>query len=455
MENAYMFFSRLIGTLAVILLVAAYAGSTQILNRYLGKPKNWKFIVIVGLFGGVFGVYGNISGFDLNGAVISVRDIGPMIAGFLGGPVSGLLAGVIAGVHRLTMGGITAVACVVATSVIGLLCGILSKVFPDILRKYGWMFPIGAGMEALHLGIVFLMVKPFSTAYEIVRQIALPFIIVNAIGVVSMMGIIHFIEKQQKMSIERERMRSELEVASVIQHSLLPALTEKYPGRPEIDVSASMQAAKEVGGDFYDVFFVDADRIAFLIGDVSGKGVPAALFMASSKTILQNCIRDIPSLSEALFTANNVMCEKNEADMFVTVWAGVLDLRSGSLTYVSAGHNPPVLLHGGEPEFVKSRNGFVLAGMENAKYREAELQLTEEDALVLYTDGVTEATTKDNELYGNDRLLACLGGCTGSGVETVLENVKQSVDGFVHGNEQFDDITMLCFRWRQRSGEGQ
>lgn len=447
MENMYTFFSRLIGTLAVILLVAAYAGSTQILDKYIGKQRDIKFIIVIGLLGGLFGIYGNISGFELNGAVISVRDIGPMLAGFLGGPVSGLISGAIAGIHRLTMGGITAVACVVATSTIGLLCGFLSLAFPNALQKSGWVLLTGALMELLHLGIVLIMVKPYSVALDIVRQIALPFVTVNAVGITLMTGIIHFVEKQHALSIERERIRSELEVANVIQHSLLPTLTSKYPGRPEVSVSASMEAAKAVGGDFYDVFFVGSDKLAFLIGDVSGKGVPAALFMASSKIILQNCIRDIPDLSEALSTANNSLCEKNEADMFVTLGAGILDLKDGTLTYASAGHNPPVLICNGRAEFIKIKTSFILAGMEDAKYRVTELRLTEGDTVFLYTDGVTEASTVANELYGNERLLDCLTRSADAAVQTVLEDVKKSLGDFVMDNEQFDDITMLCFKW--------
>ena len=448
MENTYDFFSRMIGTLAVILVVSAYTGSTQLLKRYISRQKNRKFMLITGLFGGMFGIYGNISGIELNGAIISVRDIGPMFSGFVGGPLSGLIAGVIAGVHRLSMGGVTAVACVVATSTIGVLCGILPGVFPKAVRDPRWTLLTGVGLEALHLSFVLMIVKPFSLAFDIVRQIALPFISVNAVGITLMTTMIHFIEKQQVLSLERERMKSELEVANVIQHSLLPSLNEKYPGRPEIEVSASMQAAKEVGGDFYDVFFVDADRITFLIGDVSGKGVPAALFMASSKIILQNCIRNAGSLSDALSLANNVLCEKNEADMFVTVWAGVLDLKNGHFSFVSAGHNPPVLVRGREAQFMKARNGFVLAGMENVRYKETELQLMKGDTIFLYTDGVTEATTKENELYGNDRLLDCLAYSGSAGVQRVIENVKDSIGGFVRDNEQFDDMTMLCFRWK-------
>ncbi|MBR4192781.1 MAG: SpoIIE family protein phosphatase [Oscillospiraceae bacterium] len=448
MEQSYEFFSRLIGTLAVMLLVAAFAGNTRRLRQYVGKRKTWSFVLLTGLLGGLFGVYGNISGVELNGAVISVRDVGPMLGGFLGGPVSGLIAGAVAGVHRLIMGGLTAEACVAATCSIGLLCGLISALLPHALKKLSWILLAGAAMECLHLGFVLLLVKPFSAAWEIVRQIAIPFITVNAAGIASMMGIMRFVEKQQAISLERERMKSELEVASVIQHSLLPPLSEKYPGRAELAVSGSMQAAREVGGDFYDVFFVDADRIAFLIGDVSGKGVPAALFMAASKVTLQNCIRDIPSLSDALLTANNSLVARNEADMFVTLWAAVLDLKTGKLRYACAGHNPPVLIRNGVPDYLKSPVCLVLACLEDTVYPETELQLQPGDALFLYTDGVTEASDGENELYGGERLLACLQDCADADVQAIPEKVQKSVEAFVRDREQFDDITMLCVKWK-------
>ncbi|MBR0122042.1 MAG: PP2C family protein-serine/threonine phosphatase [Clostridia bacterium] len=226
----------------------------------------------------------------------------------------------------------------------------------------------------------------------------------------------------------------------------MPVINESYPGREEIDVSAFMDAAKEVGGDFYDTFFVDKNHIAFVIGDVSGKGVPAALFMASSKIILQNCIRDIPDLSEAIGTANHVLCERNEADMFVTVWAGVLDLTTLELEYISAGHNPPVHISNGKAEFFKTKNGFVLAGMDGVKYKKYTVQLNRGDTVILYTDGIVEAETEKHELFGDDRLIACLDGKGGSSAASITELVKNSVNAFVDGNSQFDDMTLLCFK---------
>lgn len=446
LEGTNVFFSKMVGTLAVILVVAAFIGGSELLIKFTDEKRAWKYSIIAGVLGGVFGVYGNISGVSFNGAVISVRDIGPMLAGFTGGPIGGLIAGLVAGLHRLFMGGITAQACVVATCSIGLICGFISQKYRKIVEKPGWAVVIGSVMEAFHLSIVLAMVKPFETALDIVRHIAIPFILVNAIGFTMMITIITYTERQRKLTLERSRLQSELEVANVIQHSLLPVINESYPGREEIDVSAFMEAAKEVGGDFYDTFFVDKNHIAFVIGDVSGKGVPAALFMASSKIILQNCIRDIPDLSEAIGTANHVLCERNEADMFVTVWAGVLDLTTLELEYISAGHNPPVQISNGKAEFFKTKNGFVLAGMDGVKYKKYTVQLNRGDTVILYTDGIVEAETEKHELFGDDRLIACLDGKGGSSAASLTELVKNSVNAFVDGNSQFDDMTLLCFR---------
>lgn len=444
-----MMFSRMIGTLAVILIISAFIGSSDIIEKYVKSKKHWGFTVITGLLGGVFGIYGNISGFDFRGAVISVRDMGPMLAGFIGGPVGGVIAGLICGVHRLWMGGITAPACVVATCCIGLICGFVSLKWHMYIVKPLVAFLLSALMEVFHLVVVLIMVKPFDTAMGIVGQIAVPFVTVNALGFALMIVIMNYTEKQRNLTIERSRLQSELDVANVIQHSLLPLINDTYPGCKDLEVSASMEAAKTVGGDFYDVFFVSSDRICFVIGDVSGKGVPAALFMASSKFILQNCIRDNADLAQAVETANRALCARNEAGMFVTVWVGILDIKSGDLTYVSAGHNPPVILRDNKPEFLKGKSGFVLAGMEDMKYRENKYRLEPGDVLYLYTDGVTEADDREHYLFGDARLLKCFENKSGSTPSAIIDTVKANVEDFIDGNDQFDDITMLCFKWKK------
>ncbi|MBR4905278.1 MAG: SpoIIE family protein phosphatase [Clostridia bacterium] len=449
------FFTNMIGTLAVILVLAAFISGSELTSKFFGSKTSWKYSLFVGVLGGVFGIYGTMTGLELNGAIISVRDIGPMLAGFTGGPLGGLLAGVIAGVHRYFVGSrdsttaqLVTYACIIATVCIGVMCGILSRKFRERLKKPWWAFLIGVVMEIFHLSLFLLIVKPFDTALGVVKAIFLPFILVNAAGFTLMITMIVYLEKQRAIALERSRLKTELEVATVIQRSLLPPITKDYPNRSEIEIAASMDPAKEVGGDFYDVFFADKDRLAFVIADVSGKGIPAALFMATSKTTIQNCVRDYPSLSEAIEIANDSLCRNNTAQMFVTAWIGVLDIPSGDLTFICAGHNPPVLLSNGTAEFIKRRSGFVLAGMEGMKYREQTVTLKKGDRFFLYTDGVTEAENSRHELFGEERLVSCLAHASAKTPDEILSDVKTAIRAHVGGAEQFDDITMLCISYQ-------
>ena len=442
------YFVRLTGTVAVILVISAIIGGSDLLYRFFGSRRDWRYVLIAGLLGGAFGIYGNIAGVSYSGAVISVRDIGPMLAGFMGGPMGGLLGGLIAGLHRLSMGGITAEACIIATCCIGAICGVLADKSRDHLIKPQRAFLVGVIMEVFHLGVVLVMVKPFDTALDIVQRIAVPFILVNAVGFALMITAMTQIENQRKMTLERARLQSELDAASVIQHSLLPPISDKYPGRKELDLEGFMKAAKSVGGDFYDCFFVSGDKLAFLIADVSGKGIPAALFMASSKLTLQNCVRDIPDLAEAIQAANDAICSRNEAEMFVTAWIGTLDLTTGRVDYVCAGHNPPILITEAGPEYLRHRSGFVLGGMEGIPYKPQHLVLAPGDVLFLYTDGVTEAENARKDLYSEERLQDCLSKLDSHEVRAAIEAVRMDVAAFVKGVDQSDDMTMLCLKYK-------
>ena len=443
-----VYFSELIGTLAVILAVSAFIGGSELFSKVAEHKRDWKGILLMGVIGGLFGVYGNLSGVEFRGAIISIRDIGPMLSGMVGGPIAGAFAGLVAGVHRMTMGGITAEACVVATILIGVFCGLISAKREEVVDRPLWALGIGTVMEILHLCIVLIMVRPLETAWGIVRQIAIPFILVNAVGFMLISIIIAYAKNRRQLVLEKNRMQSELGVASVIQHSLLPTLGPDYPGRPEIDVNASMEAAKEVGGDFYDLFFVGPQQIAIVIGDVSGKGVPAALFMANSKIVLQNCIRNQANLSDAMEMANRALCSRNEADMFITAWVGILDLETNELTYVCAGHNPPVYYHQKEASLLKGKHGFILGGMEGMKYRSNVLQMEPGDLLFIYTDGIVEAETIDHDLFGEERLLNCFNSTACRSASRCVETINTAVSEFVRGNSQFDDMTMLCLKIR-------
>ena len=263
--------------------------------------------------------------------------------------------------------------------------------------------------------------------------------------------MISYIRSFVEVTAEKERIGAELNVATQIQADMLPRIFPAFPERQEFEVYATMNPAKEVGGDFYDFFLVDDDHLAVVIADVSGKGVPAALFMVIAKTLIKNHAQNRETPGEVFTQTNAQLCEGNDAGLFVTAWMGVLEISTGKFVYVNAGHNPPLLKRaGGQYEWLKSRPGFVLAGMEGIRYRENTLELMPGDTLYLYTDGVTEATSSAQELYGEERLQAALNEASELPVSQLLPRIKNCIDTFVGDAEQFDDITMLGLQYHTR-----
>ena len=246
------------------------------------------------------------------------------------------------------------------------------------------------------------------------------------------------------------RIDKELEYAKQIQLSALPT---NFPENEEFDIYAQMIAAKEVGGDFYDFYKLNDTTVAFLAADVSGKGIPAAMFMMTAKTIIKDLAESGMAVNDIFTKANEKLCENNESGMFVTAWMGILDLTTGKLQFANAGHNPPVLKRAnGEFAYLKTRAGFVLAGMEGVRYRVGELELYPGDRLFLYTDGVPEATNAENKLYGEDRLLAFMNQHALTEATAFLPALKANIDEFVGEAPQFDDITMLMFDYKPKQG---
>ena len=255
-------------------------------------------------------------------------------------------------------------------------------------------------------------------------------------------------EKYEKQQIESSRIETELNMASGIQSDMLPNIYPAFPERPEFDIYASMDPAKEVGGDFYDFFLVDDDHLCIVIADVSGKGVPAALFMMASKIILANNAILGKSPAQILTDANAAICSNNREDMFVTVWLGILELSTGKLTAANAGHEYPAVRQGDKPfELVKDKHGFVIGGMDGIKYKQYEMMLKPGSKLFLYTDGVPEATDAKKELFGTERMLDALNEDDDADPENILRQVRRAVDKFVDKAEQFDDLTMLCLEY--------
>ena len=262
-------------------------------------------------------------------------------------------------------------------------------------------------------------------------------------------------ELAAEMAAAEARIEADLSIARSIQISALPNSFPPFPERKEFELFASMDAAKEVGGDFYDFYMLDRDTLGFLIADVSGKGIPAAMFMMTGKTIIKSLAENKLPPAEVFTIANQKLCEGNDAELFITAWMGYLNLKTGELRVANAGHNPPVLIRDGKAEYVILKPGLMLAGMDGIIYNEQTLQLQKDDIFYLYTDGVTEAMDADENQYGEDRLASLLsfGGdypvpAGENGIAgAVCGLVKKDIEAFVQGAEQSDDITMLCVRF--------
>ena len=246
----------------------------------------------------------------------------------------------------------------------------------------------------------------------------------------------------------KERIDAELELSRKIQADSLPAIFPPFPDRTEFDIYASMTPAKEVGGDFYDFFLIDDDHLGMVMADVSGKGVPAALFMMMSKNLIGNYAMQGDSPARVLELANDVICEHNEEEMFVTVWLGVLEISTGRITAANAGHEFPIIRKAnGDFEIFRDKHGFVIGGLPGAKYKDYEFRLEKGGMIFLYTDGVPEATNAAEELFGTDRLLEAMNANMEKDTEAILAAVKNAVNGFVGSAEQFDDLTMLGLKY--------
>ncbi|MBO7673684.1 MAG: SpoIIE family protein phosphatase [Atopobiaceae bacterium] len=249
------------------------------------------------------------------------------------------------------------------------------------------------------------------------------------------------------IAAEATRNDRDLATAKAIQESALPSTFPPFPEIETFDIYASMSAARQVGGDFYDFFIIDEHRLGFLIADVSGKGIPASLFMMAAKTEIANNIQVGMDLGIAMQTANWHLCQGNDAGMFVTVWAAVLDYQTGDLTFVNAGHNPPLLRHNGQWEWIKQRGGLFMGTFDTAKYREGHLVLEYGDELFLYTDGVNEAFNAAEEEYGNERLEAFLEGHAGLHPRALVNAMRAELRDWATGAEQSDDITILSLEY--------
>ncbi len=265
-----------------------------------------------------------------------------------------------------------------------------------------------------------------------------------------------YLDTVRRVTAEKEKIGTELALANQIQASMLPQKNPAFPDRTDFDVAASMDPAREVGGDFYDFFLVDEDHLCLVIADVSGKGIPAAMFMMSSKIILANLAMQGKSPAQILTDANIVICENNQKMMFVTVWLGIIELSTGKVKAANAGHEYPVIRRpNGVFEVFKEKHGPVVGFRKTLKFDEYELTLEPGSTLFVYTDGVPEATDGADEMFGLDRMVEALNREPAAAPQQILKNVRSAVDDFVKDAEQFDDLTMLCLEYRGSAPSGE
>lgn len=403
-------------------------------------------------FFGALSIYGTYGGVVLpSGAIANIRDLGPIIAGLVGGPVVGLGAGLIGGLERYFTGGFVAVSTSSVTVMAGLAAG-----FIYFLRK-GEFPPIWVVMlftacvECFLMGFTVLISRPFDMAVAVVKEVAIAMILANTIGA----GIFAFIIRnlinerknardKEKLHTELERKKFEIETARNIQRSFLP---DSEPQLKGFDIAAFSLPALEVGGDFYDFIPISENKWGLVIADVSGKGFPAALFMALSRTCVRANAIGKTTACEAITMANNLICHDEKSGMFVTLFYATLDKNTQQLNYVNAGHNPPLMISEKESRIVMlTAKGIALGVMPDISLEEQEIHLHEGETIVFYTDGITEAVNSQKELFGEKRLARLIQDNRNLTAKELIKRVEQEIVTFSEGQPQFDDITLMVVK---------
>jgi len=449
-------FLTLIQLMGVMILVAYLLTRSRIFPEILdGNPTVTTRIILVLLFGAL-SIYGTLSGIEVEGAYINVRDLGPMVAGLLAGPYVGVAVGIIGAAFRLTLGGFTVYACCLAAVFAGLFggliwlhnkrrfCGITTAVVFAVL------------LELFHMGLILLLSRPFSEALEVVWAVVLPMIIANTTGVFIFAFMVRNVENERRMQAQRdtllrevEHKNTELAIAAGIQQDFLP---RELPATRGFAIAGKNIPAKEVGGDFYDVIPSSdlpgqGEKTAILIADVSGKGMPAALFMALSQTVVRVLATSHASPVSLIPAANTIITSRSHSGMFVTLFYGVLDPESRSLAFINAGHNPPVILRAGSlktEELFASGAALGIAG--TSRFREYRVPLSPGDLIVLYTDGITEALNPAGEEFGTGRLMDAVKEHASGTPQEIVDAIVSRVRTFAGSEPQADDITILVIR---------
>jgi len=417
----------------------------EIISNKLNIRKKITLLVMFGLLS----VYGTIFGIRIGDTTANLRDLGPVIAGFMAGPWVGLGSGLIGGIHRWTLGGTTQISCSIVTVMAGLIAGLIYKYRNGKLISMKFAVVFMFSYELFHMLMVILIAcfkGNLPQSIEIVKQALLPMTIANSLGIALIIYFTQNMVNEISVRSEKNRIDSELKIARTIQESLLPRVFPPFPDRKEFELTAINIPAKEVAGDFFDFFFTKKDCLVLVIADVSGKGVSAGLFMAVTRTLLKTICQEDITPSQAMSKANRIISIDNDSCMFTTLFLAFYESASGCLTYANAGHNPPYIVSpNGNIRKLNSLGNMALGIDETHQYKQGSDLLEIGDILTLYTDGVTEATSPQNQLYGEKRFEEILKAGRKEKLEYLQTQIENDLLEFQDFN-RFDDITYLMLR---------
>jgi sigma-B regulation protein RsbU (phosphoserine phosphatase) len=447
----------LLQMMCVVIVVAYLLTRSRFFPDVLDGHPTIKIQCILILVFGALSVYGTLAGVEFLGAIINIRDLGPMVAGMLGGPVVGVGAGLIGAAYRFSLGGFTAYSCSFATVLAGLFGGLIWLANKRKFAGITIAVTVAIVMEGLHMLLTLVICRPFDQALAVVQMVAIPMIAANAAGMFVFAFIIGNLQNERRMQAERdtlmrevERKNTELAIAAEIQQSFLPDTISQIEG---YDIAARSVMAKEVGGDFFDVIPLEVvplgkGQLGIMIADVSGKGIPAALFMALSRIVVRvNATWYGRRPAAAIRDANTIISNDAKSGMFVTLFYGFLDAATRTLTYVNAGHNPPMHFHAADGMLTElPATGIAMGVLLDAAYTQESVQLVPGDILVLYTDGITEAENANLEMFGVERLEKTILASRGSSANELVRVILDAVKSFSGDHPQSDDITLMVVR---------
>ncbi len=439
----------LIQMICVVVVVAYVVTRAGLFREALHGKVTWKGGLMMVLLFGLLSIFGTYSGINIMGAQANVRDLGPMIAGLIGGPFVGLGVGLIGGLYRYSMGGITAVACSVSTILAGLFGGLI---YLSVKRRFIGVrgaVTFAVLMESFHMLLNLVLTQPFSVAWEIVRTLAFPMILANAIGMAAFAFIISNYLREEETKEERDRLdselqreKAELEMAREIQQSILP---KDLPAWQGYSIAALSRPAREVGGDFYDFFSMANGGHTAIVADVSGKGMPAALYMAVSRTVMRVAAASTADVGDLVSKANAELVNGSDMGMFVTLFAIELE-EHGKIRYANAGHNPPMRVSTTSGVSLLPEGGVAMGVVPDVVPAVGTTTLGVGDLLVLYTDGVTDAVDPTGHEFGENGFQSAIKGLAGLGAKEAYLRLVEAIDEHTGPAPQYDDITLVVVK---------